>query len=75
MTGADYSQSDHPNIFIYTVNNIYIYIQEDGVVIWHAAVSLSLIDRFVQVHSLLVSEERARYANLDRRVTKKFPSK
>lgn len=75
MTGADYSQSDHPGIFIYTVNYIYIYILVDAVVIWHAAVNLSLIDRFVQVHSLLVSEERARYANLDRKVTKKFQSK
>lgn len=56
--------------YIYMVNNIYIYIPED-VVIWHAAVNLSLIDRYIQVHSLLVLEERARYANLDRKVTKK----
>lgn len=63
-------------IYTYTVNNIYIFfIPQDAVVIWHAAVNLSLTDRYIQVHSLLVSEERARYANLDRKVTKKFPSK
>lgn len=68
-------QSDHPNTYIYRVNHIYIYFPEDAVVIWYSAFNLSLIDRYIQVHSLLVSEERARYANLDRKVTKKFPSK
>lgn len=51
------ASSHHPSaLLMYTVDNIYIYIPED--VIWHAAVKQSLIDRHVQVHSLLVSEER-----------------
>lgn len=53
--------------------NVYVHKPEETVVIWAAAVRLSLIDRCIQVPTLLVSEERARDANLDRKVTQSIP--
>lgn len=49
-----------------------IFIPQDAAVIWHATVNLRLTDRYIPVHTLLVWEvDKARYANLDRVVTKK----
>lgn len=59
-----------------------IFIPQDAAVIWHATVNLSLTDRYIPGHTLLVLEvDKAKYANLDWVVAKKkqeerkFPSK